>query len=128
MADEIALSIPRDRAFHGVASLVVGGIGSRLDLTFEALEDLQLALVSLLEAEDGGGDVTVLLRLLDGSIETTVGPFDAARLRRRLAAEDGVGLRRVLDTVADRVDLVDREEGAFVALAKAVPERSAGRP
>ena len=43
MTDEITLTIPRDRALYGVAHLVLGGLGIRLNLTIEHLEDLQLA-------------------------------------------------------------------------------------
>jgi hypothetical protein len=123
MADEIVLTIPRERPFHGVAHLVLGGIGSRLELTFEALEDLQLALASLLEQDDGAGEITVTVRLADGAIETAVGPFDGTRLRNRLARADGVGLQRLLDTVADRFEVVDREDGTFVELSKELPAR-----
>ena len=35
--------------YHGVARLVVGGLAARLDLSYEDLEDLQLALESVLE-------------------------------------------------------------------------------
>ena len=47
--DEITLTIPRDRALYGVADLVLGGLGIRLNLTIEHLEDLQLALETALD-------------------------------------------------------------------------------
>src|SRR5262245_56232967 len=43
VTDEITLTIPRDRALYSVAHLVLGGLGIRLNLTIEHLEDLQLA-------------------------------------------------------------------------------------
>ena len=46
--DEITLIIPRERALFGVAHLVLGGLGIRLNLTIEHLEDMQLALETLL--------------------------------------------------------------------------------
>ena len=45
-ADEITLALPRERPFFGVAHLVLGGLAVRLDLGFEQLEDLQVALTS----------------------------------------------------------------------------------
>jgi hypothetical protein len=123
MPDEITLTIPRERPFHGVAHLVVGGIGSRLDLTLETLDDLQLALGRLLEQDDRGGEVTLVLRLTDGAVEATVGPFESERLRGDLAEQEGVGLRRVLDTVADRVEVHERADGMFVELSKVLPKR-----
>ncbi len=90
--DEIVLIIPRERPFYGVAHLVLGGLGSRLNLTLEHLEDLQLGLDSLLAQHDGQGDVTLRIRIRDGAIETEIGPFPSAsptarsRVRRRRPA------------------------------------------
>jgi serine/threonine-protein kinase RsbW len=122
VTDEIALVLPRDRPFHGVAHLVVGGIAARLDVTLEDLEDLQLALDSLLRAQPGQGEVTVRFRIEDDRITTVVGPFDHADLRGELG-EAGTGtlsLGRVLDTVTDSVDLAPRDEGVWVEVTKTV--------
>jgi len=48
--DEIALTLPADEAFSGVAHLVLGGLAVRLGLTVEILEDLELALVTCASA------------------------------------------------------------------------------
>ena len=122
MTDEIALTLPRDRPFHGVAHLVVGGIAARLDVTLEDLEDLQLALDSLLRAHPGRGEVTVRFKIEDDRITTVVGPFDDAALRRELeqAGSGTLSLRRVLDTVADSVDLAPHEGGVWVEVTKTV--------
>jgi hypothetical protein len=119
--DEIVLTIPRERPFYGVAHLVLGGLGSRLDLTLEHLEDLQLGLDSLLAQQDGQEDVTLRIRVLDGSIETEIGPF-ASGVREALdeEASSGVGLRRILDTVSDGVRLAERDGAAWVTLTKHV--------
>ena len=86
MVDEITLTIPPDREFHRVAHLVVGGLALRLDLTIEALEDLQIALDTLLGLAESGGDVTVVLTSRDGIVEARVGPVDGewVRLTKRV--------------------------------------------
>ena len=61
MNDTILLTIPTSPAFRGVASLVLGGVGSRLDLPFERMDDLQLAVLSMLDASDGD-DASVEIR------------------------------------------------------------------
>ena len=53
MADEVTLTLPREPEFQRVAHLVLGGLAVRLNLTIENLEDMQIALDSLLEREDG---------------------------------------------------------------------------
>jgi hypothetical protein len=100
--DEIVLTLPRERAFSGVAHLVLGGLAARLNLTFEQLEDLQLALDSLVEEHDDRGDITVRLRISAGTIEAQVGPFGDS-----LRAEH---------TVVDRVELGKEQGDTWVTL------------
>jgi len=67
VTDAIKLKIPHQPPYHGVALLVVGGLAARLDVSYEQLEDLQLALESVLE--NGGyartSEVTVELDVQD---------------------------------------------------------------
>jgi hypothetical protein len=117
--DEITLTIPRDRALYGVAHLVLGGLGIRLNLTIEHLEDLQLALETALDRVRTD-PVTVTLRVNDDEIEMLVGPMSDG-VRAELAADGGedVGLRRILDTVVDRAELETEDGGDWLKLTKA---------
>jgi hypothetical protein len=118
--DEIRLTLPRERPFHRIAHLVLGGLAVRLDLTFDTLEDMQVALGELLERYEGDSDLELVLRVLPDAIETRVGPFDGELLRGELDRDEAVGLRRVLDTVVDSVR-IDEEGGAhWVELRKMV--------
>jgi hypothetical protein len=118
--DEIRLTLPRERPFHRIAHLVLGGLAVRLDLTFDTLEDMQVALGELLERYEGEHDLELVLRVLPDAIETRVGPFDGELLRGELDRDEAVGLRRVLDTVVDSVR-IDEEGGAhWVELRKTV--------
>ena len=121
MSDEIMLRLPRERPFYRIAHLVLGGLAVRLDLTFEHLEDLQVALAELLERQEDDADVFLTVRVRGEAIEAVVGPFDDG-VRRELEREDGddVGLRRVLETVVDRVELTERDGGQWVELTKNV--------
>jgi hypothetical protein len=125
MTDEIRLTIPRERALYGVAHLVMSGVGIRLNLTIEHLEDLQLALDAVLERARESEDVTIALRVKDGEIETAIGPLRGG-IRNELEATAGeeVGLRRILDTLVDRVELAPGEGGEWVTLTKAIEARS----
>jgi len=121
LSDQITLTLPAERPFHGIAHLVMGGLGTRLELTFDELEDVQVALGALLEccAEDDG----VTLRVdvdRNGSLELSVGPFDEQLLVRELEreTEEGLTLRRVLETVADRVDVSAGAGGVWILLTK----------
>ena len=121
MADEITLTIPRERDFHRVAHLVLGGLAVRLDLTIENLEDLQLAIDTVLDRTDPSvGEVTVRMSPRDGELQAVVGP-----LTRRLLdeieseADDGLGIRRVLESTVEDVHV----DGEWVRLTKKVVRR-----
>jgi hypothetical protein len=126
MSDEITLTIPREREFLSVAHLVLGGVGVRLNLTFEVLEDLQLALDAILERDREPGDVTIALRVGVNTIEAEVGPL-LDGVRSELAKESGeeVGLRRILDTLVDSVEVENRDGASWVKLRKTVEESHA---
>ena len=118
--DEIALTIPADEAFNGVAHLVLGGLAMRLDLTFETLEDLELALDALLgRRSEADGDTTVRVRVAEDELRTLVGPFHAD-VRDELDREANalLGLRRILETVTDGIVVSDGEGGQWVELTK----------
>jgi anti-sigma regulatory factor (Ser/Thr protein kinase) len=121
MIDEITLTFPREPDFQRVAHLVLGGLAVRLNLTIENLEDLQIALDSLLERtdhEDGQGDVTVRMSLHDDALEAVVGPL-SSRLLDEIDEEeagDELRLRRVLESTVDDVHV----EGDSVRLTKRV--------
>jgi len=117
--DEITLTIPRDRRLYGVAHLVLGGLGIRLNLTIEHLEDLQLALEAVLDRVRVD-PVTVTLRLKDGEIEALVGPMnDGVRAELAAGGGDDVGLRRILDALVDHVELEAENGGDWLKITKA---------
>ena len=120
MQDTVEITIPRERDFSVVADLVMGGVAARHDVTLEALEDLNLALGSLLDRdEDDEGEVSVLLRVGGGAINVSVGPL-GERTVGELEADtgEGLGLRRLLDTTVEDVSLSERDSGTWVELRK----------
>jgi hypothetical protein len=125
VTDEITLTIPRDRALYSVAYLVLGGLGIRLNLTIEHLEDLQLALEAVLERSHDSRDVTIAMRVDEGEMQTRIGPMTDG-VRAELAAEEGddVGLRRILRALVDRVEVESDEQGDWVKMTKTVEARA----
>jgi hypothetical protein len=117
VADEITLTIPREPDFHRVAHLVLGGLAVRLNLTVENLEDLELALDSILGRSADAGEITVRMALRDGALETRVGPL-GSKLLDEIERERGndLSLRRVLESTVDDVHV----DGDWVSLTKKV--------
>jgi hypothetical protein len=120
MTDQITLTMPRERPFFGVARLVLGGLATRLDVTVENLEDLELALDGLLERRDGAEQVTLALRVDGDELRAWIGPFRGETLRAELESDrdETLSLRRLLDAVVDQYEVADRDDGAWVALRK----------
>lgn len=120
-ADQITLTLPRERPFFGVAHLVLGGLAVRLDLSYDELEDLQVALAELLRRRENEGEVTLVVRVSDHELEASIGPIDASFVDElRQDAGQEVGLRRVLETVVDDVEVTEREGQPWVALRKSI--------
>jgi hypothetical protein len=117
--DEIQLTLPADEAFHRVAHLVLGGLAVRLNLTFESLEDLELALDALLERTQTDDEIQLRVRVLDGELQTVVGPFASVRAELEQGG-DALTLSRILSAVCDSVEISDRDGSEWVELTKRV--------
>jgi hypothetical protein len=123
--DEITLTIPRDRALYSVAHLVLSGLGIRLNLTIEHLEDLELAVDAVLErSREEEENVTIAVSVSEGQLETLIGPMRDG-VRAELAAPEGddVGLRRILDALVDDVELTERDGDDWLKLTKKIEDR-----
>ena len=124
-ADSITLSIPHAKPYHGVARLVVGGLAARLELSYEHLEDLQLALESVLDSEGfvDGDEVTVQLEVTPDSVVMEIGPVDPVVLRRDLEPDGGaeISLSRLLSTLVEEVSIEEGDGGHRLRLEKRAP-------
>jgi hypothetical protein len=119
--DRIVLTIPRDEGFENVAQLVLAGVAARLNFSYEVVDDLGTALETLLERRGEEGELTVELEVGEGTVKAALGPFAGDGLRAELERpDDGVGLRRVLETVVDRFAAVEREGDGWIELEKRV--------
>ena len=111
MGDRVVLTIPSDARFRSVATLVVGGIGSRADLAYERTDDLQLAVLSALEA-GASDEMTVEVDTSEGRLEIAVGPV-------RDGSGKDAGLARVLSRLVDDVATHHRDGAEWITLVVA---------
>jgi hypothetical protein len=118
VSDEITLVIPAQEDFRQIAHLVLGGLGVRAELTYEDLDDLQTALDALLGCRDDAGDLHVRFDVRDDAVRSTVGPFAESQLDELESESTELGLRRVLETVADGFEVERRDGDAWVVFTK----------
>jgi hypothetical protein len=120
MTDVVTLLLPREREFFGVAHLVLGGLGARLDLTYDVLEDMTTAIDELLGRRDGAGEITLTVKIEETAITATVGPFSGSVADELHGSDAELGLRRVLETTVDKVVVSERDGAQWVELTKSL--------
>jgi hypothetical protein len=106
MSDVIELVLP-SRRFDGVVQLVLGGIGTRCDLPYDTVDELQLAVAAVLPA--ARDDETIVEIEAGETVTVAIGPVVDG-------TADDPSLRRVLDRLVDRVTPVTRGDGEWLAL------------
>jgi hypothetical protein len=78
--------------YVGVARLVAAGVATRLDLPFDAVDDLQLALETVLRSAFASEDRAVIGIASNGlTLSVSVGPVAPSVLKQRLHDRDALG-------------------------------------
>jgi anti-sigma regulatory factor (Ser/Thr protein kinase) len=126
--EAIELTLPAAREWHAVARLVLGGVADRLNLSYEDLDDLQLAVERLLVEAASQETVQMRIDVVDHGIRVGVGPLVERTIADALQGPDPVPgeltLRRILQTVVDSFAVEEHAEGGIVVrLQKAVRGR-----
>ena len=125
MPDRIELITPVGRAWDPVIRLVLGGIADRLDLGFEELDDLQLAVERLLAEARFEDRVTLDFEILEKSVRVRIGPLLTGAVADALQGPEArpgeLTLGRILQTVVESYGVEKVEDGHMVVrLEKAV--------
>ena len=108
VTDRIVLALPTEARFRSVATLVLGGIGSRADLPYERMDDLQLAVLSALDAADQA-EVTLEVDADENGVSLALGPV-------RDGSGDDEGLGLVLSRLVDDVTHERRDGAEWLSL------------
>lgn len=108
--DRVVVEFPASAGYRGVARLVLGGLSARLELPVDRVEELLLALESLITQELAGDTVTMETAAGGAALRTRVGPFASSQL-----ADESVA--RVLRPLVDGVSEQDGPGGYWVELA-----------
>jgi hypothetical protein len=123
----VSLVLPVD-GFVNVARLITAGFGSQLELGFEAIDDLQLAIeLALRSVPARQGRATVALSSDGDGLTVIVSGSEGEALDRRFPdGDEGLDLLSCLGRLVDSVDIVEGDSPAVVlrknrAAAEVVP-------
>ena len=116
--DRIELTTPVGRAWEAVVRMVLGGIADRLDLGFDQLDDLQLAVERLLAEGDPKDPVSLSFELTDGGLRARIGPLRDTALAEALQGPEPppgeLTLPRILSTVVDSYGVEEVADGHLI--------------
>lgn len=120
-AQTVQLTIPGERPFIGIARMFVGGLAARLDLGYETMDDLQLALESVLRKAELGATVTLEAQIDGEAVTLLAGPFGSDPLEVPVGSGDALELERLLSALVAGAEATRRDDGCWVRLDIRIP-------
>jgi hypothetical protein len=118
---KVTLTIPGEAQFIGIARLFVGGLAARLDLGYDQMDNLQLALESVLRKADLGAEVT-LEACVDGESVFMLAGSDP--LEAPIGHADALELERLLAALVAGAESTSRDDGYWLRLDVRIPAGS----
>jgi hypothetical protein len=121
--EALVLNVNNERRFYGLVRLVISGLASQLDLPYEQIDDLQLAVETVLARDSRQGDeITLRIEARDDSIVVWLSPVDEHDPAD--AESDEIGLDRVLGNLVDAVEIVSSNDQRWLCLQQRIPSRA----
>jgi hypothetical protein len=116
--DRVVVEFPAIAGYRGVGRLVLGGLSARFDLPVDRVDDLLLAMESLIMQELAADAVTMEATAAPEGLRARVGPFRSSQV-------DDAAVARVLSQLVDEVSEQTEPDGFWVELGVSAG-RSAG--
>jgi hypothetical protein len=123
-AETLTLTIPGRPGYVGIARMFVGGLAARVDLGYETMDDLQLALESVLLKAELGERVTLEAHLEGDGVAIVVGPFAHDPLGGEPHPER-LELERLLSALVAGTESTMRDDGCWLRLDVRIPAGTA---
>jgi hypothetical protein len=122
MTDIVKLDIGTSPSALPIVRMVVGGVGSRLELSLDDLEDVYLALEELFREAAAFGEgprYTLTIEVGDASLTISTGPFRSQALRQRLtpaASSNVIDLHMLLAHIVESLDVCTAGDDCFAVV------------
>jgi hypothetical protein len=120
--DTVTLRVPREGAYLPLLHMVLGGIAIRRDLSFDDLDDVQLAVDNVMAEDDGvQEDLTMTVVVGDDALTIRLAPLsnpdlhETLRLGQVPAGAEGrcLDVCLLLRSLVDHYELQDLDQGSF---------------
>ncbi len=125
--DTVVLTFPRMPKYYTVARLVLGGMAAPFQVPIDTIDDLQLALSTVLDRDDIQvvGDVVLRMEIDGESLSLTVGNIDTASLsetgiENATGEPDAFTLGHILGTLVDNLQVIEVGGHSEVSMTKYV--------
>jgi hypothetical protein len=119
--ERVTLTLPDGVRYSTVGRILVGGLAARHNLSYESLDDLQLAVEAVLaRGAPSGSEITLELLVDQDSVIAEIGPVDRHTLNEDLVPQDELDLSVVLAAVVDGVSLIERDGTPWMRFEKHV--------
>ena len=123
-AQRITLTVPGERRYIGIVRLFVGGLAARVDLGYETMDDLQLAIESVLGTSASTHPITLEANVAGNSVSILVGPLDRDPLQADGSRPEPVELERLLSALVSGGKSISRDGACWVRLDVRIPAGS----
>jgi anti-sigma regulatory factor (Ser/Thr protein kinase) len=128
LSDALVLTFPNEPRFFALVRLVLSGLAAQLDLPYERVDDLQLAVEGALAAESlPGGEVTLRIEPRKEALSVWMSPPGVQSISRdKPHREDGLGFDRIAAELVDAAEIVMVEGKKWLRLEKRIPANVGG--
>jgi hypothetical protein len=120
----IAITLPGERRAIGIVRLFVGGLAARLDLGYETMDDLQLAVESVLLGAPLGPAITVAAHVDGDAVSLSIGPFEHDPLEAGTDETGELDLEHLLAALVARAETTTEDGACWLRLDVRIPAGS----
>jgi hypothetical protein len=120
----VAITVPGEHRAIGVVRLFVGGLAARVDLGYETMDDLQLAVESVLLGAQLGSEITVEAQMEGDAVSVRMGPFERDPLAAGMDETGELALEHLLAALVARAETTTEEGACWLRLDVRIPAGS----
>jgi hypothetical protein len=120
----VAITLPGERRAIGIVRLFVGGLAARLGLGYETMDDLQLAVESVLLGAPLGPEITVAAHVDGDAVSLSIGPFERDPLAAGTDETGELDLGHLLAALVAQAETTTEDGSCWLRLDVRIPAGS----